>query len=163
MSLYAIPYRKPPRGEYYCNWFFWSHVLRRAVAVLCSRQSSSRTTTTSTRYNCINYTFVLHSVCPTMFTLLRQRRLRCLGHVRRMEDGRIPKVKDILYGEVASGKRSVGRLPTALQRCLQAWHESPGHQHGELGRGSSRPQQKAHLFFTSGWNLEKRKSWPQPT
>ena len=44
---------------------------------------------------------------PTMFTLLRQRRLRWLGHVRRMEDGRIPK--DILYGELASGKRSVGR------------------------------------------------------
>ena len=44
---------------------------------------------------------------PTMYTLLRQRRLRWLGHVRRMEDGRIPK--DILHGELASGKRSVGR------------------------------------------------------
>ena len=30
------------------------------------------------------------------------------GHMRRMEDGRIPK--DILYGELASGKRSVGCL-----------------------------------------------------
>ena len=44
---------------------------------------------------------------PTMYTLLRQRRLSWLGHVRRMEDWRIPK--DILYGELASGKRSVGR------------------------------------------------------
>ena len=44
---------------------------------------------------------------PTMYTLLRKRRLRWLGHVRRMEDGRIPKY--ILYGELASGKRSVGR------------------------------------------------------
>ena len=43
----------------------------------------------------------------TMFTLLRKRRLRWLGHVRRMEDGRIPK--DILYGELASGNRTVGR------------------------------------------------------
>ena len=43
----------------------------------------------------------------TMFTLLRQRRLGWLGHVRRMEDGRIPK--DVLYGELASGKRTVGR------------------------------------------------------
>jgi hypothetical protein len=29
-------------------------------------------------------------------TLLRKRRLRWLGHIYRMEDGRIPK--DILYG-----------------------------------------------------------------
>ncbi|XP_050710731.1 uncharacterized protein LOC126995286 [Eriocheir sinensis] len=44
---------------------------------------------------------------PTMYTMLRQRRLRWIGHVRRMEDGRIPK--DILYGELASGKRPRGR------------------------------------------------------
>ena len=44
---------------------------------------------------------------PTMYSLLRQRRLRWLGHVRRMEDGRIPK--DILYGELALGRRTTGR------------------------------------------------------
>lgn len=44
---------------------------------------------------------------PTMYTLLRQRRLRWLGHVRRMDDGRIPK--DILYGQLSAGKRPVGR------------------------------------------------------
>uniref|UniRef100_A0A8W8JBQ4 Reverse transcriptase domain-containing protein n=1 Tax=Magallana gigas TaxID=29159 RepID=A0A8W8JBQ4_MAGGI len=44
---------------------------------------------------------------PSMFTMLRQRRLRWLGHVRRMVDGRIPK--DILYGELRSGKRSTVR------------------------------------------------------
>ena len=43
----------------------------------------------------------------SIHSLLCQRRLRWLGHVRRMPDGRIPK--DILYGELASGKRSVGR------------------------------------------------------
>ena len=43
----------------------------------------------------------------TMFTLLRKRRLGWLGHVLRMEDGRIPK--DIHYGELASSKRTVGR------------------------------------------------------
>ena len=44
---------------------------------------------------------------PSMFTLLRQRRLRWLGHVYRMEDGRIPK--DLLYGELESGSRPIGR------------------------------------------------------
>ena len=41
------------------------------------------------------------------FMLLRQCRLRWLGHVHRMEDGRIPK--DILYGELAAGSRTTGR------------------------------------------------------
>ncbi|KAI8517816.1 hypothetical protein Bbelb_038330 [Branchiostoma belcheri] len=50
---------------------------------------------------------------PTMFTLLRQRRLRWLGHVRRMEDGRIPK--DLLYGELILGKRSTGRPQLRLK------------------------------------------------
>ncbi|KAL8572928.1 hypothetical protein ACOMHN_013905 [Nucella lapillus] len=40
---------------------------------------------------------------PTMFTLLWQRRLRWLGHVHRMEEGRIPK--DFLHVVLTSGKR----------------------------------------------------------
>ena len=36
---------------------------------------------------------------PSLFALLPQRRLRWLGHVRRMKDGRIPK--DTLYGDLA--------------------------------------------------------------
>ena len=39
---------------------------------------------------------------PNMYTLPRQRRLCWLGHVHRMNDSRVPK--DILYGELASGK-----------------------------------------------------------
>lgn len=43
----------------------------------------------------------------SMFALLTQRRLRWLGHVTRMKDGRLPK--DILYGELATGSRPTGR------------------------------------------------------
>ena len=44
---------------------------------------------------------------PSMHTLLRQRRLRWLGHARRMVDGRIPK--GLLYGELDLGSRRLGR------------------------------------------------------
>ena len=43
----------------------------------------------------------------TMFTMLRQRILRWLGHVRRMNDGRIPN--DILYGELTAEKHNIAR------------------------------------------------------
>ena len=42
-----------------------------------------------------------------MHTLLKQRRMRWLGHVLRMDNGRIPKY--LLYGELAQGKRPTGR------------------------------------------------------
>ncbi|XP_063597293.1 uncharacterized protein LOC134773974 [Penaeus indicus] len=37
---------------------------------------------------------------PSMYDLLHQKRLRWLGHVHRMDDGRIPK--DLVYGELAT-------------------------------------------------------------
>ena len=43
----------------------------------------------------------------SMYSLLKQRRMRWLGHVVRMESGRIPK--DLLYGELVLGSRPVGR------------------------------------------------------
>ena len=46
-------------------------------------------------------------VVSTLLYEETQRRLRWLGHVTRMEDGRIPK--DLLYGELALGKRPIGR------------------------------------------------------
>lgn len=44
---------------------------------------------------------------PTLLSVIKQRRLRWLGHVQRMSDGRLPK--SILYGELATGKRHQGR------------------------------------------------------
>lgn len=43
----------------------------------------------------------------SMVAILRERRLRWLGHVHRMDCGRIPK--DLLYGELAEGTRPIGR------------------------------------------------------
>ena len=43
----------------------------------------------------------------SMYTLLKQQHLRCLGHVVRMADGWIPK--DLLYGELVQGNRPRGR------------------------------------------------------
>ena len=45
---------------------------------------------------------------PSLYTLLKQRRMRWLGHVTRMKDGLIPK--DLLYGELTTRKRPTGRL-----------------------------------------------------
>ena len=44
---------------------------------------------------------------PSMFTLVRQRRLHWLGYVHRMPDGRIPKY--LRYVEVATGSKRTGR------------------------------------------------------
>ena len=38
---------------------------------------------------------------PSMFAILTQRRLRWLGHVTRMDEGRVPKV--MLFGELTTG------------------------------------------------------------
>ena len=54
-----------------------------------------------------NKTVLEKAGIPTMYSLLSQRRLRWLGQVARMDDGRIPK--DLLYGELATGSRPVGR------------------------------------------------------
>ena len=42
-----------------------------------------------------------------MYTILSKRRLRWLGHVKRMDDTRIPK--QMLYGEMSQGTRQRGR------------------------------------------------------
>lgn len=43
----------------------------------------------------------------SLIATLCERRLRWLGHVRRMEAGRIPK--DLMYGELVEGTRALGR------------------------------------------------------
>lgn len=61
---------------------------------------------------------------PNMHTLLTQPSMRWYGYVQWMEDSLISM--DILYGEQASGKRSVGSPPVALHKSLQVRCESSG-------------------------------------
>ena len=44
---------------------------------------------------------------PSLYIMLQHQRFRWLGHVHCMADGRIPK--DLLYGELATGSRVLGR------------------------------------------------------
>ena len=59
---------------------------------------------------------------PSLYTLLKQRRMRWLEHVTRMKDGCIPK--DLLYGKLVTGKRPTGRpqlrFKDVCKRDLQA-------------------------------------------
>ena len=64
---------------------------------------------------------------PSLYTLLKQRRMQWPGHVTRMKDGRIPK--NLLYGELATGKRPTGRSPTTLQGRMQARPPGTWHKH----------------------------------
>ena len=68
----------------------------------------------------------------SMPAILCKRRLRWLGHVRRMNDDRLPK--QVMYGELADGKRKRGRpvlrykdvCKSSLQRCgiaINSWEE----------------------------------------
>ena len=53
---------------------------------------------------------------PSIYTLLRQRRMKWLGHVHSTDVGRIPN--DLLYGKLRQGVRGTGRpLPTYKDVC----------------------------------------------
>jgi len=60
-------------------------------------------------------------------TIIRQRRLRWLGHVQRMVDGRLPK--DILYSEFYNAPRRTGRpkvrYKDVIKRDMAGFHISP--------------------------------------
>ncbi|XP_050709394.1 uncharacterized protein LOC126994183 [Eriocheir sinensis] len=71
-----------------------------------------------------NNTVLERAGMTSMFTLLKQRRMRWHGHVVRMDDGRIPK--DLLYGELTEGTRPTGRpklrYKDVCKRDLKALH-----------------------------------------
>ena len=73
----------------------------------------------------------------SMTDLLRQRRLRWLGHVCRMEDGRIPK--DLLFGELATGSRPRGRPHLRFKDLCKRDLLECGHKPAELQSHAADP------------------------
>ncbi|TWW62323.1 hypothetical protein D4764_04G0009700 [Takifugu flavidus] len=87
------------------TWTLYSHQERRlnSFYLRCLRRILG-----VTWKDMVTHTAILERAqLPSMYSLLRQRRLRWLGHVCRMDDGHIPK--DILFAELSSGKRQKGR------------------------------------------------------
>ena len=82
------------------------------------KQSLCRILGTRWRDKVPNAQVLAHASLPTMYTLLRQRKLRWLGHVRRMEDDKISK--DIFYRQLASGKRPQGRPSWDINKSASA-------------------------------------------
>ncbi|XP_076052767.1 uncharacterized protein LOC143032184 [Oratosquilla oratoria] len=50
--------------------------------------------------------------------MIVRKQLRWIGHVSRMPENRLPR--QILYGELAEGRRSVGRQRKRYKDCLKA-------------------------------------------
>ena len=93
---------------------------------------------------------------PTMYILLRQCRLHWLGHMPYIADGRIPK--DILYGELPSGKWPKGR-PQLQYKDLQAHHESSRQQHRDMGGHCSKTPSVDSACSRSSLRPVRRGTW----
>ena len=97
----------------------------------------------------------------SVLAILSQKRLRCLGHVRRMQDGRIPK--DILCGELATGsrpaRRPVLRYKDVCKRDMKTGNINPADWEATAtDRSSWRLAVKAGIQ-TSG--LKKEEQWEE--
>ena len=73
----------------------------------------------------VPYTEVLHRAnMPGVEALIIKAQLRCVGHVVRMDDTRLPKM--IFFSELASGTRNIGRPLKRFKDCLKASMEACG-------------------------------------
>ncbi|XP_046978621.1 uncharacterized protein LOC124544203 [Vanessa cardui] len=66
---------------------------------------------------------------PSLSALLKQRRLRWVGHVHRMDASRLPR--KVLLGAVANAKRNVGRPLLRFKDCVKRDLTSFGIEHRE--------------------------------
>ena len=98
---------------------------------------------------------------PSIYTLLKQRRLRWLGHVRRMSDSRIPKA--LLYGELSNGSRARGRPKLRYKDVIKNDMKQTGIDLGTWEETSSdRPRWRTTLAQHLKTGEEKlRETWEE--
>jgi len=88
---------------------------------------------------------------------MKQRRLRWLGQVDRMEDGRLPK--DILYGEFYNASRKTGRLKLryedVIKRYTASFHISPQSRE-TLAANRNRWRSSGLWLFIVSHNLHRK-------
>ena len=81
----------------------------------------------SRRDHVLNLTILHLTGSYDLTTIIRQRRLRWLCHVHRLEDGRLPK--DILYSEFYNAPRGTGRpklcYKDVIKGDIAGFHISP--------------------------------------
>ncbi|XP_076056663.1 uncharacterized protein LOC143034461 [Oratosquilla oratoria] len=102
---------------------FYMHCLRRILNI-------------SWKDHIPNSTVLERARVSFIITFLKQRRMRWLGHVTHMKDGRIPK--NLLYRELEAGKRATGRSSCALKTLVNV----------TLGRLQSTPKRGSQLMLT---------------
>ena len=87
--------------------------------------------------------------------MLSEIRLRWLGHVKRMEPGRIPK--DILHGEVTEGKRKAGH---PFLRYKDTWKRDlkPSGIYLKHGRSRETTVQHGARPWGRAWKQENRRA-----
>ncbi|XP_069178134.1 leucine zipper protein 4-like [Procambarus clarkii] len=83
----------------------------------------------------------------SMYTMLKQRRMRWLGHVVRMGDGRIP-MQGSPVRRADTGKASSWQAPATGQRRMQEEPESHGRRFCHVGNTDRRP-------FSLGQSVQK--------
>jgi len=87
---------------------------------------------------------ILHLIGSCILTtIIRQRRLRWLGHVHSMEDGRLPK--DILYGEFYNAPRRTGRPKLRYKDVIKREYGEFPHSSTISGNTCCRSQKMACL------------------
>nr|XP_032835150.1 zinc finger protein 2 homolog isoform X1 [Petromyzon marinus] len=107
---------------------------------------------------------------PSLYSLLSHSCLRWLGHVRRIQEGRIPK--DVLYGELASGTRATGRPVLRFKDVCKRdvknrdinpndWEKTAGDRHSwqqAVKTGLSRGEEKIHTAWQTKSERRKEKA-----